>query len=64
MIGLDQHQARNINCSIASSVGILGALNYHKLGFVKWEYALVIAITFIVGGYYGSKYAVSKTRSY
>ena len=60
MIGLDQHQAQGTSIAVLlPPVGILAALNYHKLGFVKWEYALVIAITFIVGGYYGSKYAVS-----
>jgi uncharacterized membrane protein YfcA len=30
-------------------------LNYWKSGNVKWEYGLVIAMTFIVGAFLGSK---------
>ena len=34
-------------------------INYYKEGFVKWEYAVVIALAFVVGGYFGSKLAIS-----
>ena len=38
--------------------GFLSALNYYKAGFVEWKFALIIAITFIIGGYVGSKFAI------
>ena len=34
-------------------------INYYKEGFVKWEYAIVIAFTFVIGGYLGSKLSLS-----
>ena len=40
-------------------IGILAAINYYKEGFVKWEYAIVIAFTFVIGGYLGSKLSLS-----
>ena len=40
-------------------IGILAAINYYKEGFVKWEYAAVIALAFVVGGYFGSKLSIS-----
>ena len=40
-------------------IGILAAINYYKEGFVKWEYAAVIALTFVVGGYFGSKLSIN-----
>ena len=36
-------------------IGILAAFNYYKADAVNLKYALVIAITFIIGGYLGSK---------
>ena len=40
-------------------IGILAAINYFKSGYVKWEYAVVIALTFVIGGYFGSKWSLS-----
>ena len=40
-------------------IGILAALNYYKAGFVKWEFAFIIALTFVFGGYLGSKMSLS-----
>ena len=40
-------------------IGILAALNYYKSGFVKWEYAILIAFAFLIGGYVGSQFAIS-----
>ena len=33
-------------------IGILAAINYYQEGYVRWEYSLVIAIAFVVGGYF------------
>ena len=36
-------------------IGILAAFNYYKADAINWKYALIIAVTFVVGGYIGSK---------
>jgi uncharacterized protein len=40
-------------------IGILGVINYHKAGHVDFKTAAIIAVTFIIGSYFGSKTAVS-----
>tara|TARA_B000000532_G_scaffold203558_1_gene170629 strand:+ start:107 stop:475 length:369 start_codon:yes stop_codon:yes gene_type:complete len=40
-------------------IGILAAINYYQEGYVRWEYSLVIAIAFVVGGFFGSKLSIS-----
>ena len=60
LLGLSQHEAQGTSLAVMlPPIGILAAINYHKAGFVKWEYAMIIAITLIIGGYFGSKYAVT-----
>lgn len=59
-LGLTQHQAQGTALfAMLPPIGILAAINYYKEGFVKWEYAIVIAFTFIIGGYLGSKLSLS-----
>jgi len=59
-LGLNQHQAQGTSLAVMlPPIGILAALNYYKAGFVEWKYALIIAVTFIIGGYFGAKFAVS-----
>lgn len=59
-LGFSQHQAQGTALfAMLPPIGILAALNYYNKGFVKWEYAAVIALTFVVGGYFGSKLSVS-----
>ena len=59
-LGLTQHQAQGTALfAMLPPIGILAAMNYYKAGFVKWEYAAVIALTFVVGGYFGSKLSIS-----
>jgi uncharacterized membrane protein YfcA len=36
-------------------IGILGTYNYYKAGFIDFKTAGIIAITFIVGSYFGGK---------
>jgi hypothetical protein len=59
-LGLTQHQAQGTALfAMLPPIGILAAMNYYKEGFVKWEYAAVMALTFVVGGYFGSKLSIS-----
>ncbi len=39
-------------------VGILAVQNYWKSGNVNWSFGLIIALTFVIGGYIGSKIAL------
>lgn len=57
-LGFTQLQAQGTSLAVLLlPVGILAVYNYHKSGNVNIQYALVIATTFIVGGYIGSKLA-------
>ena len=59
-LGLTQHQAQGTALfAMLPPIGILAAMNYYKEGFVKWEYAAVIALAFVVGGYFGSKLSIN-----
>lgn len=53
---LTQHQATGTSLFIlCMPVVVLGVMNYAQKGNVHWAYGLVIASTFIIGGYFGSK---------
>ena len=59
-LGLSQHSAQGTSLAVMlPPIGILAAMNYCKAGYVEWQYALIIATTFIIGGYFGAKFAVS-----
>ena len=59
-LGLSQFEAQGTALvAMLPPIGILAAINYFKSGYVKWEYAVVIALTFVVGGYFGSKLSLS-----
>lgn len=40
-------------------IGVLGVINYYKAGFVDFKTAAIIASTFVVGSYFGSKFAIA-----
>ena len=40
-------------------VGILAAMNYYKQGFIDVKVVLIISLAFIIGGFFGSKLALS-----
>jgi hypothetical protein len=39
--------------------GIFAVMNYYKAGYVDWKVALIISSTFLLGGFLGSKMAIS-----
>ena len=60
LLGFSQQEAQGTSIAVMlPPIGILAAINYYKSGFVKWEYAIVIAFAFLIGGYIGSKFAIS-----
>ena len=63
-LGLTQFQAQGTALvAMLPPIGVLAALNYFKSGYVKWEYAVIIALTFVIGGYFGSKLSLSLNPS-
>ncbi|HCY42507.1 MAG TPA: permease [Prolixibacteraceae bacterium] len=59
-LGLSQHQAQGTSLAfMIPPVTLMAALNYSKNGYVNWKFAIVLAIMFVVGTYFGSMLSVS-----
>ncbi|OFX60945.1 MAG: permease [Bacteroidetes bacterium GWB2_41_8] len=59
-LGLSQHQAQGTSLAfMIPPVTLMAALNYSKNGYVNWKFAIVLAIMFVVGTYFGSILSVS-----
>lgn len=59
-VGFSQYEAQGTSLAVLSvPVTLLAAITYYKEGHVNWKYAAIIAVTFIVGGFLGSKLALS-----
>ncbi|MES2593626.1 MAG: sulfite exporter TauE/SafE family protein [Bacteroidota bacterium] len=57
---MSQHQAQGTSLAVLLlPVGFLAVYNYYNKGFVDMKFALIIAATFVVGGFIGSKIAIS-----
>jgi uncharacterized membrane protein YfcA len=60
LLGYSQHEAQGTSLAVlAIPVTFLAAYNYYTEGFVNWKFALIIAVSFLIGGYFGSKLAIS-----
>jgi uncharacterized membrane protein YfcA len=60
IIGLTQHQAQGTSLAVMlPPIGIIAAYNYYKAGEVNLKFALILAIAFIVGSFFGSKLALN-----
>lgn len=59
-ISLDQKTAQGTTLFMfLFPIGLLGVFNYYKAGHVDYKTATIMAITFIIGSYFGSKTAIS-----
>lgn len=59
-LGFSQHSAQGtVLFMFLLPIGILGVLNYWQSGFVDWRVAAIMAITFLVGSFIGSKTAIA-----
>jgi uncharacterized membrane protein YfcA len=59
-LGVDQHTAQGTSVAIMlPPIGLFAAYNYYKAGQVNIWYAVIIAIAFLAGGYFGSKIALT-----
>ncbi len=60
LVGFSQQQAQGTSlAALLPPVTLLAVINYHKEGYVDWRYATAIAVFFILGGFLGSKIAIS-----
>lgn len=59
-LGVDQHMAQGTSLAVLlPPIGLFAAWNYYKEGQVNIWFAVIIAISFMVGGYFGSKLALN-----
>lgn len=58
-IGMTQHEAQGTSLGLMLlPIGILAAWNYFKSGNLDVKAGLIISLAFVIGGYFGSKYAL------
>lgn len=56
LLGMNQKMAQGTSLAmLAMPVAFIGAYNYYKEGYANWKVALLLAVTFVIGGYLGSK---------
>ena len=58
LFGFTQHQAQGtILAAMVPPIGLLAAFRYYQAGNVKIGAAILIALGFFIGGYFGAKIA-------
>ncbi len=58
-LGFTQHQAQGTSLFVLMMpVVLLAVMNYWKSGNVNWQFGMVVALTFVIGGFIGSKLAL------
>jgi len=59
-LGMTQHQAQGTSIGLMLlPIGILAAWNYYKSGNLDIKAGLIVAVAFVIGGYFGSKLSLS-----
>lgn len=59
VLGMTQHAAQGTSLAMMlPPIGIIAAYNYYKAGHVDIKFALILAVLFIIGSYFGSKVAI------
>jgi uncharacterized protein len=59
-MGFSQQSAQGTSLAVMlPPIGILAALNYYKAGYVNMKFAMILAFAFLIGSYFGSKYALT-----
>lgn len=58
-MNMNQMQAQGVSLALLMlPVGFLGVMNYYKAGHIQFNYVLIMAVGFVLGNYFGSKYAM------
>jgi len=59
-LGFSQHQAQGTSLAfMIPPVTLMATLHYWKNGYVNWKFALILALMFFVGTYFGSMISIS-----
>lgn len=59
-MGFSQQTAQGTSLAVMlPPIGILAAYNYYKAGQVNIKFALILAAAFLIGSYFGSKWALN-----
>lgn len=59
LLGFSQHQAQGTSLAVlVVPVTAIAVYAYYKEGYIDWRYAAIIAVFFVIGGYFGSKIAI------
>jgi hypothetical protein len=60
LLGISQQTAQGTSLAVMlPPIGILAAFNYYKAGNVNIKFAIILAVFFLVGSYFGSKLALN-----
>jgi uncharacterized membrane protein YfcA len=60
LLGISQQTAQGTSLAVMlPPVGIIAAYNYYKAGYVNIKFAIILAVFFLIGSYFGSKLALS-----
>jgi len=60
LLGISQQTAQGTSLAVMlPPVGIIAAYNYYKEGQVNIRFAIILAVFFLVGSYFGSKLALN-----
>jgi len=60
ILGLSQQMAQGTSLAVMlPPIGIIAAFNYWKAGQVNLKFAIILAVAFLVGSYFGSKFALN-----
>jgi uncharacterized protein len=60
ILGISQHTAQGTSLAVMlPPIGIIAAYNYYKAGEVNIKFAIILAVFFLVGSYFGSKLALT-----
>lgn len=55
-LGISQHMAQGTSLALMlPPIGALAVYNYYKAGDINFWYAGIIAVSFVIGGFFGSK---------
>lgn len=64
LVGMSQHEAQSTSLAIMlPPITLLSVIQYYKAGYFNWKYALVVALAFFVGNYFGGKIAVGMSEA-
>jgi uncharacterized membrane protein YfcA len=65
LLGYSQQMAQGTSLALLlPPIGLLAVINYHNAGFVNYKAAGLMVITFLIGSYLTSKYAVNLNEVY